>query len=262
MRIGELAAAVGVSTRTVRHYHQIGLLPEPERTPAGYRTYRLRDLVHLSHARRLVELGLGLDEVRDVLADDEGRPLVDIIETMDAQLAVQQERLTVQRRRLADLRDRVRNGRLDVDDLPEPAVVEFFSRIEAAGANGPMARLDRDVLAVVPGMEASSWVRPMLPLLADEDYTQRLVGFYDGFDALAEVAPDDPAVAELVDQIVELLPEASRREIAAHDLDALGGDALVDSVFHELTPGQEAAARLLMERVRGPRHTSAPKESS
>ncbi|MDQ4114265.1 MAG: MerR family DNA-binding transcriptional regulator, partial [Actinomycetota bacterium] len=32
MRIGELAAAAGVSTRTVRYYHQVGLLPEPERS--------------------------------------------------------------------------------------------------------------------------------------------------------------------------------------------------------------------------------------
>ncbi|GAA4240098.1 hypothetical protein GCM10022254_63580 [Actinomadura meridiana] len=31
MRIGELAALVRVSTRAVRHYHHVGLLPEPER---------------------------------------------------------------------------------------------------------------------------------------------------------------------------------------------------------------------------------------
>ena len=35
MRIGELAALVGVSTRTVRHYHHEGLLPEPERLANG-----------------------------------------------------------------------------------------------------------------------------------------------------------------------------------------------------------------------------------
>ncbi|MFD0852085.1 MerR family DNA-binding transcriptional regulator, partial [Actinomadura adrarensis] len=40
MRIGELAALVGVSTRTVRHYHHLGLLPEPERRANGYREYR------------------------------------------------------------------------------------------------------------------------------------------------------------------------------------------------------------------------------
>lgn len=41
MRIGEYAALVGVSTRTVRHYHHLGLLPEPARLSNGYRDYRL-----------------------------------------------------------------------------------------------------------------------------------------------------------------------------------------------------------------------------
>jgi len=45
MRIGELAAIAGVTTRTVRHYHRIGLLPEPERQSNGYREYSLRDAV-------------------------------------------------------------------------------------------------------------------------------------------------------------------------------------------------------------------------
>lgn len=40
MRIGEFAELVGVTTRTVRHYHHIGLLPEPDRSANGYRIYR------------------------------------------------------------------------------------------------------------------------------------------------------------------------------------------------------------------------------
>ena len=59
MRIGELAAAVGVTTRAVRHYHPHGLLPEPERRANGYRDYTLRHAVVLARIRRLTELGLG-----------------------------------------------------------------------------------------------------------------------------------------------------------------------------------------------------------
>lgn len=65
MRIGE----VGVSTRAVRHYHQRGLLPEPARLANGYREYALTDVVTLARIRRLTELGLTLDEVRDALGD-------------------------------------------------------------------------------------------------------------------------------------------------------------------------------------------------
>ncbi|GAA3787977.1 hypothetical protein GCM10022403_023100 [Streptomyces coacervatus] len=55
MRIGELAATVGVTTRTVRHYHHQGLMPEPERLANGYRDYTLRHAVVLARIRRLTE---------------------------------------------------------------------------------------------------------------------------------------------------------------------------------------------------------------
>ena len=61
MRIGELAGLVGISTRAIRHYHDVGLLAEPARKANGYREYSLRDAVELARVRRLTELGLGLD---------------------------------------------------------------------------------------------------------------------------------------------------------------------------------------------------------
>lgn len=57
MPIGELASAAGVTVRTVRHYHSVGLLPEPAKRPNGYREYGTRDLLRI---RRLVALGLTL----------------------------------------------------------------------------------------------------------------------------------------------------------------------------------------------------------
>ncbi|NUR84665.1 MAG: MerR family transcriptional regulator, partial [Nonomuraea sp.] len=80
MRIGELAALVGVSTRTVRYYHHLGLLPEPERLPNGYREYRLRDAVRLARVRHLAGLGLSLEELRDALADDQGKDFREVLE--------------------------------------------------------------------------------------------------------------------------------------------------------------------------------------
>lgn len=60
MRIGEIAALVGVTTRAIRRYHQVGLLPEPERRPNRYRAYSVRDAVLLARVRRLTELGAEL----------------------------------------------------------------------------------------------------------------------------------------------------------------------------------------------------------
>ncbi len=103
MRIGELAAVVGVTTRAVRHYHHLGLLPEPERLANGYRNYTLRHAVVLARIRRLTELGLGLAEVRDVLADDAGKDLAEVLAELDRDLARQEEAIRERRARLRTL---------------------------------------------------------------------------------------------------------------------------------------------------------------
>ena len=48
MNIGEAAAAAGVSAKMIRHYEQIGLLPEAERSESGYRLYGDREVSVLS----------------------------------------------------------------------------------------------------------------------------------------------------------------------------------------------------------------------
>ncbi len=68
MRIGSLAHAAGVTTKTVRFYEQAGLLPEPPRTPSGYRDYPPESADRLVFIRGAQAAGLSLAEIRDVLA--------------------------------------------------------------------------------------------------------------------------------------------------------------------------------------------------
>ncbi len=68
MRIGELAAELGLNPRTIRYYESIGLLPEPERTGGNYRDYGTDDLERLRFIKAAQRLGLTLDEIREVLA--------------------------------------------------------------------------------------------------------------------------------------------------------------------------------------------------
>lgn len=75
MRIGALAAAAGVTTKTIRFYEQAGLLPEPPRTPAGYRDYPPEATERLAFIRDAQASGLTLAEIRGVLAiRDTGQP--------------------------------------------------------------------------------------------------------------------------------------------------------------------------------------------
>lgn len=68
MRIGELAAELGLNPRTIRYYESIGLLPEPERTGGNYRDYGKDDLERLRFVKAAQRLGLTLDEIGEVLA--------------------------------------------------------------------------------------------------------------------------------------------------------------------------------------------------
>lgn len=71
IRIGELARQLGTTTKTLRFYEQIGLLPAPARTGAAYRVY---DEQAVRTARLVVDLrrlNLSLDELRAVLDGSE-----------------------------------------------------------------------------------------------------------------------------------------------------------------------------------------------
>jgi len=64
MRIGELAATTGVSTRTIRYYEELGILPEPKRTSGGTRVYTRDWLFYLEGAKALKDMGFTLEEIR------------------------------------------------------------------------------------------------------------------------------------------------------------------------------------------------------
>ncbi|WP_432012020.1 MerR family transcriptional regulator [Streptomyces cucumeris] len=66
MRIGELAERAGTTTRTLRYYESLGLLPA-RRTGNGYRAYDEDDLRLVREIRTLRDFGIGLEETRPFL---------------------------------------------------------------------------------------------------------------------------------------------------------------------------------------------------
>src|ERR1700722_18631026 len=70
LTIGQLAAYAGVTARAVRHYHQIGLLPEPERDASGYRRYGATAVVSLIKIRILASAGVPLSQIGKLLQAD------------------------------------------------------------------------------------------------------------------------------------------------------------------------------------------------
>ena len=68
MKIGTLARQADVAIDTVRYYERQGLLPAPERTQSGYRSYAADDVARLRFIRRAKTLGFTLAEIRELLA--------------------------------------------------------------------------------------------------------------------------------------------------------------------------------------------------
>jgi DNA-binding transcriptional MerR regulator len=67
LTIGQLARRTGVPVRTIRFWSDAGVLPETDRSSSGYRRYDAAAVARLDLVRTLRELGMGLEDVREVL---------------------------------------------------------------------------------------------------------------------------------------------------------------------------------------------------
>lgn len=95
MNIGDAAKASGISTKMIRHYEGVQLLPPAQRTESGYRQYTENDVRSLQFIRRARDLGFSIDEIRDLLSlwQDRNRPSRQVkalaavhLETLDKRL--------------------------------------------------------------------------------------------------------------------------------------------------------------------------------
>lgn len=249
MRIGELAAAVGVTTRTVRHYHHQGLLPEPDRRPNGYREYTLRHAVVLARIRRLTELGLGLAEVRDVLAEDAGKDLVEVLTELDADLARQEEAVRERRARLRALLET--EGGLTAEGPVSPQLAALFKDM-AHASDSPMAAKDREVLALIETTASPEDRERLMGVmggaLTTPDGVERALAAYALLDDLADAGPDDPRVEEAALALADCMP----RELLPDGWGSIDqDDSFLRAFYADFAPAQAEAIRrtlrILME---------------
>ena len=95
MRIGEIADRAGVPAKTIRFWEGQHLLPEPTRTPAGYRDYGPAILDRIAFIRHAQAAGLTLDAIGQMLDIRDGGqpPCVHVTAVIDRRLAEVDARL-------------------------------------------------------------------------------------------------------------------------------------------------------------------------
>jgi DNA-binding transcriptional MerR regulator len=113
MRIGELAGRLRLNPRTLRFYESVGLLPEPDRTPGGYRDYRADDLERVRFIKSAQRLGLSLDDIKEILAfkDRDELPCDYVLAVIDREADALDQRIAELerlRKELRSLRSRAR----------------------------------------------------------------------------------------------------------------------------------------------------------
>ncbi|OEJ51361.1 MerR family transcriptional regulator [Streptomyces agglomeratus] len=241
MRIGELAALAGVTPRAVRHYHHQGLLPEPPRRPNGYRVYGVRHAVVLARIRRLTELGLGLDEVRDVLADDAGAEVAVVLRELDDDLARQETEIRRRRERLGELLAQAEAGTLPAEGPLPPALAGLLGALPVT--DSPSAAKDRAHLTLLAGDGRGDAV---LEALAPVTQDPRVPALYERLDALADAPLGDPRIGPLADELAAAVPDAVIAAIPAEGPVAAAG-AYGDAMLADFAPAQAAVVRRVME---------------
>lgn len=244
LTIGEVARLSGLTVRAVRHYHQRGLLPEPERDHSGYRRYVAADVVTLIRIKTLAEAGVPLSRVAELLAADE-QEFAGAVAEIDARLLQDEWDLQLRRKRVAAL---VAGDGLA---LPEE-VVAYLGGLREAGLPERVVELERDawiLLSAHVPEHVPDWIALKQRQLETEDYRE----FLRRLDAAHDWDPDDPRLVELADFLAAALGAMSdQAEAELGDSDAEALDARVVAVLDEQFLGASAAwarlNRLLDER--------------
>jgi DNA-binding transcriptional MerR regulator len=245
LTISQLAKYAGVSVRTVRWYHQRGLLPEPARDSSGYRRYDGQAVIDLVRISTLAGAGVPLARVGDLLEADEAE-FRNAVTQLDAELA---ERITELEQRRADLAQLPSAERLCVPDQ----VAELLDLERSIGVSERTIAMERDawilLAATYPEMldEVFTWKQLTT---TDPEYQKLLVAMDEAY----EWSADDPRLPELAQRCVDVMaqlypPDAAAKYVASWSVDT-GRYNLISDHGMEDSPAWERLNRLVEELSR------------
>ena len=243
--IGQVARRVGVPARTIRFWCDAGVLTPTDRAASGYRRYDAAAVARLDLIRTLRDLGVGLDDIRQVL---HGRAAVaEVASThaaaLDAQIRVLRLRRAVLRvlaTRGSDIEEAQRMNNLarlsarERQQIIDEFVGRVFADVAPEGPARSIAERMRALPAELPddpsAEQVDAWIE-LAELVADQAFRQRAIQMVlaDATQA-AQQGPDYRAVTE----------HAGRALADGIDPSSAAGQAVVDQI---VPPGMPPAER-------------------
>lgn len=188
LTIGELARRSGVPARTIRFWSDEGVLPPSGRTPAGYRRYDAVAVARLDLVRALRDLGMGLDDVRAVLArhrriEDVATAHVAAIDSQIRSLRVQRAMCTLLARGECDeqeiglMNDLARLSAAERQQLIDEFVDASFADIDPGDPGAGIAEGMRRMPAELPDdpsiEQVQAWIE-LAELVRDDAFRARV----------------------------------------------------------------------------------------
>ncbi|MFE5912440.1 MerR family transcriptional regulator [Streptomyces wedmorensis] len=186
--IGQAAAFVGVTVKTVRHYHKLGLVAEPERDSSDYRRYGSDELLQLVQVRTLAAAGVPLAEIGPMLDADATRfraALTDV----ERQLTEHIDELVARR----DTLHRLADG--DRALLPDRACA-ILDRMPGLGFGPDYVAAQREALVLARALVPEGFEGFLTQLEHGLDDPEYIALTKRGWEA-ETWEPDDPRIDEL-----------------------------------------------------------------
>ena len=240
LTISRLAAHAGVTVRAVRHYHKIGLLPEPTRNRSGYRTYDAAAVVRLIRIRTLTDAGVPLARVQELL-DAEPEEFADGVGAIDKELRAEIRRLQGTRKRLARLAAGEHLA------LPQ-SVVDYLDRLRGLGVDERYIEMERDSWILVAAQGPPHLIDAVIATKHEQLDDPDMLKLY----SLVNGAIDEPLDHTRIVEFADILERLALRAAAAGELGSDGFDdrfvELMDSAMAESAPGSEQLLAIMEER--------------
>jgi DNA-binding transcriptional MerR regulator len=238
LTIGQLAAHAGVTVRAVRHYHQRGLLAEPDRDASGYRRYGAQAVIDLIRIKTLADAGVPLARIQELLSADPAE-FTGAIAEIDEALKQKIRELTQHRRRIAELAGGERLF------LPEE-VVELLDDLRGLGVSERAVQLERDgwilAMALTPQL-APGWVEAKKAAMADPEFRR----LYLAGDQALSWDPDDPRLEKIAAAMADWAARRDRETVAPPDGRAISDMPMVAALIDSYVASSSPALRKLGE---------------